>query len=438
MLTFFAASIAPILRKIFTRLNCTSYFPSVRAMKDTQLYQQLLGLNTPWSVASVDVDMEKLLITVHVECAKGVLWADPKTQTRAHIHSWQERTWRHLDTCQFETRITAKIPRLLMADGSTQEVAIPWAGPSSRITLLMETFVLRLMQAAANIHRVSALMKLDWHTVNDLVRRGVARGLTRRAADPIKHIGIDEKSFLRGQSYASVLTDIKGSRVLDVVPGRKLEDAKKLLLTLTPEQRAAVEAIALDMWRGYLSAAHCLLENAYIVHVKVHVSKYLNEAVDSVRKSEHKKCLAAGDASLTGTKFIWLRSHVDWRTQETRRFRYLLHLQLKTSRAWALKESFSEFWQYRYSAPAQRYFKAWCTRAMRSRIEPIKDVTKLLRRHEDGILNFIRHRITNAAAEGFNSVIQTIKANARGFRSFENYRTRILFFCGKLDVMPAC
>jgi transposase len=74
---------------------------------------------------------------------------------------------------------------------------------------------------------------------------------------------------------------------------------------------------------------------------------------------------------------------------------------------------------------------------MRSRIEPIKSVTKMLRRHRDGLLNYTKHRITNAAAEGFNSIIQTIKANARGFRSFDNFPTRILFFCGKFDLMPA-
>jgi transposase len=407
-------------------------------MKDTQLYEQLLGLSKPWSVSSVDIDMEKLLITVHIECAKGEVWADPKTQTRAHIHSWNTRTWRHLDTCQFETLITAQIPRLTMADGSTQEVAIPWAGPHSRITLMMEAFVLRLLQAAANISRVATLIKLDWHTVNDIVRRGVERGMARRSAEPIQHLGIDEKSFLRGQSYASVLTDIEGSRVLEVVPGRTLEDAKKLLETLTLEQRFGVEAVAVDMWRGYLSAANLLLVNAAIVHDKFHVSKYLNEAVNAIRKGEHKKLLAKGDTTLTGTKFKWLKRQPDGRTQEARRFRQIHELNLKTSRAWALKESFSELWAYRYTKPAQRYFKTWCTRAMRSQLKPIKAVTKMLRRHETGILNYIKHRITNAAAEGFNSVIQTIKANARGFRCFKNYRIRILFFCGKLDVMPDC
>jgi transposase len=118
-------------------------------------------------------------------------------------------------------------------------------------------------------------------------------------------------------------------------------------------------------------------------------------------------------------------------------FRHLYHANLKTSRAWALKESFAAFWDYRYPKAAQRFLDSWSSRAMRSRIEPIKTVTKMLRRHNDGLVNYSKHRITNAAAEGFNSIVQSLKATARGFRSFANYRVRILFFCGKLDLRPA-
>jgi transposase len=406
-------------------------------MKDTQLYEQLLGLSKPWFVSQVDIDMANLRIVVTVQCAEDQVWADPRTKTRAHIHSWQERIWRHLDTCQMETLIKAKIPRVKMADGSTQEVTVPWAGPRSRITLLMEAFVLRLVQAASSISRVAALLDLHWQTVDRVVRRGVERGVERRKAEVTAHIGVDEKSFASGHSYASVLTDIDGSRVLEVVEGRTLESTQQLLQTLTPEQRAGVEAIAMDMWPAYMSAATIMLDQAQIVHDKFHVSKYLNEAVNNVRKQEHKALLAKGIATLVGSKYDWLRSDVDLRTQEAKRLRALHQCNLKTSRAWALKEDFAAFWQYHYRGPAERYFDAWCTRAMRSRLEPVKKVVRTLRAHKDGIMNFITHRITNAAAEGFNSVIQTIKANARGFRSFANYRVRILFFCGKLDVMPA-
>jgi transposase len=407
-------------------------------MKDTQLYEQLLGLSKPWSVSRVEMELEHNCITVHVQCDRGVVWGDPETGAdRAHVHGWVQREWRHLDTCQFETRIKAEVPRLKYKSGRVEDAAVPWAERYSRITLLMEAFVVRLLQAASNVSRVATLMKLDWHTVNDVISRAVERGLARRAEEPIRNLGLDEKSFARGHTYASVMTDIDHSRVLEVKPGRKLEDAQALLGSLSEKQRAGVRAAAIDMWPGYMSAVSTMLPNADIVHDKFHISKYLNDAVDQVRRSEHKRLKAQGESPLTGSKYDWLKTLPDKRSAEAVAFRHLYQANLQTSRAWALKESFAAFWDYRYVKSAEGYFDAWSTRAMRSRIEPMKKVTKMLRRHKQGLLNYTKHRITNAAAEGFNSIIQTIKANARGFRSFENFRIRILFFCGKLDLRPA-
>jgi transposase len=115
-------------------------------------------------------------------------------------------------------------------------------------------------------------------------------------------------------------------------------------------------------------------------------------------------------------------------------FRALNQQNFKTSRAWRIKETFKEFWRYRYTGAAKRFFDAWSNNAMRSRLGPVKKVVRMLRRHEAGLLNYSRHRISNACAEGYNSAIQLIKANARGFRNFANYRARILFHCGKLDM----
>ena len=239
------------------------------------------------------MELERNCITVHVECDRGVVWGDPETlQDRAHVRGWVHREWRHLDTCQFETRIVAEVPRLKYKSGRVEDAAVPWAERYSRITLMMEAFVVRLLQATANISRVASLIKLDWRTVNDVIQRAVQRGLARRAQEPVRHLGLDEKSFARGHNYASVLTDIDRSRVLEVTPGRKLEDAQRVLCSLSPEQRAGVRAIAMDMWPAYMSAAGTLLANADIVHDKFHVSKYLNDAVDQVRRTEHKRLRA--------------------------------------------------------------------------------------------------------------------------------------------------
>ena len=106
------------------------------------------------------------------------------------------------------------------------------------------------------------------------------------------------------------------------------------------------------------------------------------------------------------------------------------------ARAWAIKELFSKLWNYSYERSARKFFQNWFGWAARSRLPAIIKVAKMIKRHLENILTYLRHPITNAVTEGLNSKIQAIKSNARGFRSFQNYRTRILFFCGKLDLCP--
>ena len=404
-------------------------------MKDTALYELLLGIQTPWFVKSVDLSMQDQRVTVEVALKPKQVWADPTNeQARAHINGWTVREWRHLDTCQFETIIRARVPQLKYSTGQVEELTVPWADRYARVSHLMEAFVIRLMQACPNISKVCGLVGLSWDTVNAIMVKAVERGMARREAEPIKHVGIDEKSMERGHSYASILTDIDGSRVLDLVPGRKLESATQLLNTLTPEQRSGVKAVAMDMWPAFMSAATNCLPNADIVHDRFHVAKYLNEAVDKVRRKEHRELSRAGHSPLTGTKYDWLKTYADGRSSEAVSFRAMHQLNLRTSRAWTIKQTFNQFWSYSYTGPAERWFDSWSTHAMRSRIEPIKVVVNMLRRHKPGLLAYSKHKISNACAEGFNSAIQLIKANARGFKNFANYRAHILFHCGKLDL----
>ena len=107
--------------------------------------------------------------------------------------------------------------------------------------------------------------------------RAVELGMLKRTEEEISYLGIDEKSSQKGHSYVTILTDIDRSRVLDLIPERKLEAAKTLLETLTPAQRASVKAVAMDMWPAFMGAAAQCLPQADIVHDKFHVSKYLGK-----------------------------------------------------------------------------------------------------------------------------------------------------------------
>lgn len=406
-------------------------------MKDTDFYQQVLGLSKPWQVAEVKLELAAHKVTVVIECEQGVIWGDEEDGSRAHVHGWNKRQWRHLDTCEFETILEAEVPRVKYADGRVEDVSVPWAERYSRVTKLMEAFVIRVLQAASSVSEAAGLLGLGWEQTDRIMRRGVERGLLRREARPIEYLGIDEKSIARGHQYATVLNDLSGARVWEVVEGRKQVNADGVWESLTLAQREGVEAIAMDMWPAFMKSAKAALPNAKVVHDKFHVSKHLNEAVDKVRKAEHRKLMEQGDATLKGSKYDWLRKHEDLRRSEAANFRELHKINLKTSRAWQFKETFSGFWDYVYVGAAERFFKDWYGKAMRSKIEPMKHVARMLKAHLPELLNYHTHRITNAASEGFNSLIQNIKANARGLPNFTKFRTRILFYCGKLDMLPA-
>jgi transposase len=207
---------------------------------------------------------------------------------------------------------------------------------------MMAGFVIKLLEACPTTQADCALTRLSWSTVNSIMVSAVERGMLRRTEEEIAYLGIDEKSSERGHTYASILTDIDRSRVLDLVPERKLEAAVGLRETLTPAQQLSVKAVAMDMWPAYRSASRQCMPQAEIVHDKFHVSKYLGGAVDAVRKQKHRKLSQAGTSPLTGSKWAWLRKYPDGRSAEAISFRALNQLNLKTSRAWCIKENVSQ------------------------------------------------------------------------------------------------
>ena len=278
---------------------------------------------------------------------------------------------------------------------------------------------------------------LNWHQVDAIKARAVQRGLSRRQAVTIPYLGIDEKQFRKGHKYISSLVDLQQGRVLDVVEDRTEKACKALIeQSLTPKQQQQVTGVAVDMWKAYRSAIEKKLPQADIVHDRFHISQHLNEAVDKVRRQENKELKEAGDRRLVGTKFNWLVNEENLSEVFAEQFNELKQADLKVSRAWAIKELFRGFWDHRYAGWAKRHFDKWYAWAIRSRLEPIKEKARMIKNHLPNILTYFKHRISNAVAEGLNSKIQTVKANARGYRSFDGFRNSILFYCGGLDMTP--
>ncbi len=156
-----------------------------------------------------------------------------------------------------------------------------------------------------------------------------------------------------------------------------------------------------------------------------------------MRRKEHRELSKEGDERLKGSRQLWLYDPVNLEDARLESFAELAAENLKTSRAWMHKENFRDFWAQESRWEGEGYFKRWYGSARRSRLQPIKKAAKSLKEHLEGLVSYFAHRITNAATEALNGRIAALKANARGFRSFKHYRTRILFFLGKLDMRPA-
>ena len=407
-------------------------------MQDKEFFSMALGLKTPWYVKDVLMDMAAQRVTIIVECRCGTAWVDPEAGELA-IHSYEDRQWRHLDTMQFETIIAARVPRVRWPDGRTEMVQVPWAQSRSRWTLMFEGIAVRVLQNSRSVTQACELLRLDWSSAHRIMERAVERGLERRKLEEVRYIGMDEKSFRRGHDYISTMVDLNGDepRVLEVAAGRDIHAAKELLTSLPESVRENIEAVAMDMSASYDAAAREVLPKADIVHDRFHVSKLLGDAVDKVRRGETKELLAAGDKRLVGTRYIWLYHPDELKTDQLKQVNELFEVQhLRTARAYYHRLRFMDFWSQPDIGEGQRFFARWFHEALQSCLAPVIKVAHTLQSHLLGLLTYFRHKITNAMTEGFNSTIQSLKASARGFRNFENYRTRILFFLGKLDLQP--
>jgi len=411
-------------------------------MRDTELYQQILGLMAPWSVSDVELDVEAKRVDIWVDHPQSVKWPCPQCggdsaglACRDHA---EERIWRHLDTCQFQTYLHARIPRVDCPDHGVLNVTVPWAERHGRFTLLMESLIVDVLRACATVTGACDLLGVSWDEAFGVMERAVARGQARKQKLPHEYLGVDEKAFRKGHSYMTVVCDLNQSTVEYVAEGRKAESLAGYFESLSSEQLGGIEGVAMDMWEPYVKATKewVPLAEDKIVFDRFHIMKHMNDAVNAVRLEEHRTLMADGRETLKGTKHWWLYAYDNVPDKYLRAFEAVRGQNLRTSRAWAIKETLRDLWNYRSVTWAGKFFKNWHQWASHSRLEPVKKVARMLHNHLQNVLTYCTHQITNSVAEGLNSKIMAIKRRACGYRNKENFKTVIYFFCGGLDLHP--
>jgi transposase len=206
-------------------------------MQDKELYQQILGLGTPWSVSRVELNMDKQQVDVFAEHPARTTFCCPECEQPLGCYDHiPERQWRHLDSCQFKTILHARVPRVNCPEHGVKQVDVPWAEKSSRFTILFERFAIDVLLATQTVKGVMSILGTKWDQTWAIVQRAVARGKARKETKPLPHIGIDEKAFSKGHSYITLLYDLDNSTVETIldsniprIPRRKQHFQKKAL-----------------------------------------------------------------------------------------------------------------------------------------------------------------------------------------------------------------
>ena len=285
--------------------------------------------------------------------------------------------------------------------------------------------VMTILAAARLVGEHDTLL---WRIVNHYV------DLARSRADhsQVTHVGIDETATRRGQNYVSLFVDLDERKVLFVTPGKDSATVAAFAQDLQAHRGdpKAITEVSVDMSPAYIKGITGQLPNASITFDKFHVVSLVNDAVDEVRRLERKD-----HPELSGSRYIWLKNSANLTPNQKDQLAVfdLSRCHLKTARAYQIRLAFQDL----YNQPpdeAETYLKKWYFWATHSRIQPIIDAAKTIRRHQAGILRWFTSKINNGILEGINSLAQAAKAKARGYRSNRNFATIIYLIAGKLDL----
>jgi transposase len=286
----------------------------------------------------------------------------------------------------------------------------------------------------------------SWEAVYRSVQWFVQWGLAHRKLEGVTALGLDEIHWGQGKRSAAFLTviyqiDSGCRRLLWVGPKRTQATLKRGLQALGPEVVKGLKFVCSDMWKPYLQVIAKQANQAVHVLDRFHITQHLNKAVDEVRRGESSRLRAAGKAKAEQLKRMRWKLLRRGRLVRGRTREKLLRLfwsKLATGRAWQLKESFEDFWRYRHLTWARTFLEVWCARAMRSRLEPMRRVARMLRAHEELILNWFRAKgeISSGAVEGLNNKIRVVTRRSYGFRTYKAMEVALYHTLGRLPEPP--
>ena len=398
-------------------------------------FNLVLDFGDEWVITGIEADHKKLRVYLDLEYISDH-YEDPDTLELAKLYDHTEiREWRHLDILHYQSYVRCRIPRVLCNDGKVKQIAIGWAGKHDRHTSHFEIRVIDLLSITKNQSKTAEFMNCGFRLVNRIIHRCSERGMSRRSTSrtPFEHISIDEKSFKKGHKYVTVISHPKSGVVLDVGEDRDGRSVDELLTrAFTPKQRKSMRTVSMDMWHAYITSAEKKLPNAEIVHDKFHLIAYLNKSMDQVRRRD-----VTDNEELINSRYALLKNEENMTEKQKEKYELIKSSNFEVSKVWHIRENFKSLFDcYNEEKSATELLINWAHDSYMNNIREVNKVILMFLNHATGVVNALISNFNNAMAERLNGKIQEVKLLGRGYRTFENFRSAILFFHGGLDLYP--
>lgn len=396
-----------------------------------KLFATALGIAEPWFVQGVDFDAAKKTLTIGIDFVAGSRFAVPGVEGLHPVHDTVSKRYRHLNFFQHECYLEVRMPRVRLPDGKVRLVEPAWAGKLPGFTLLFEALIVALCREMP-FATVARLVNLSWHRVAAICRRYVDLALAEADFSAVAHLAVDETARAKGHDYVTLFADTDERRVLFVAEGRGADTVAAFADDLLAHGGSpnAIESVSIDMSPAFIKGVSESLPAARITYDKFHVIAHASQAVDKTRRIEQKT-----DPSLKGLRWTLLKDR-EKLTPSAQADLDALAKQVttkRTARAWLYREQLRDILERKHINVVRRMLAQWCSNVMRSKVEPMKAVAKLIRNHMEGIVAWTQTRQTNGFLEAINGLFQAAKRKARGYKRFSTIRTVIFLIAGKLD-----
>lgn len=400
-------------------------------MMETNLFQAALNVNTPWFITDIEFSKESKKLDIWIDFQPGSEFECPKCSfNKCKGYDTEEKTWRHLNFFQYRCDLHCRVPRVKCPNCGIIQVEVPWARQRTGFTLLMESLIL-VMAMDMPISKIASYLGEDDGRIWRVIQHYVGEARDQEDYSDIQKIGIDETSCRKGHNYITIVADLETSRVIFATEGKD-HTTVDLFSSDFSEHSGNPENITdvcSDFSKAYIKGTQKNFPDAVYSFDKFHAMKLVNEAVDQVRRAEQRS-----DQALKNSRYIWLKNKDSLSSYEETLFAQLSGMNLKTARAYRMKEALKLLWECPDIESARILFKKWYFWATHSRLEPMIKVAKTLKKHQTGILNIVQSSVNNGVVEAINGKIQMLKRMGRGYPNTHNFITMVYLRCGKLSL----